>query len=118
MFDGSDLQLRLYLLVLEKFWGITPIGALYLGLGDGIRRGVVRADYASYVAGIDGEGKAVKRYGPNEWGALLDDTRVRIAKLVGRLVRLDVTVAPRDKDCGFCELSPICRYDRWGAANV
>jgi hypothetical protein len=98
MFDGSDLQLRLYLLVLEKFWGITPIGALYLGLGDGIRRGVVRADYASYVAGIDGEGKAVKRYGPNEWGALLDDTRVRIAKLVGRLVRLDVTVAPRDKD--------------------
>jgi hypothetical protein len=44
MMDGVDLQLRLYLLVLERFWGITPVGALYLGFGDGVRRGAVNAD--------------------------------------------------------------------------
>jgi hypothetical protein len=113
MVDGTDLQLRLYLLVLEEFWGITPIGALYLGFGDGVRRGVVRQEFAGSIAGI-GE-KGVELSAPNDWSAFLGDTRKRIAELVGRLVRLDITVAPRDHDCGFCELAPVCRYDRWSS---
>jgi ATP-dependent helicase/DNAse subunit B len=113
MVDGTDLQLRLYLLVLEEFWGITPVGALYLGFGDGVRRGVVRAELAGSIAGI-GE-KGVELYAPNDWSAFLGDTRKRIAELVDRLVRLDITVAPRDHDCGFCELARVCRYDRWSS---
>ena len=56
MQDGTDLQLRLYLLVLEQFWGITPIGALYLGFGDGVRRGILRAEFAGRIAGLERQG--------------------------------------------------------------
>ena len=35
----------LVLLVLERFWGITPVGALYFGFGDGVRRGALRASF-------------------------------------------------------------------------
>jgi ATP-dependent helicase/DNAse subunit B len=116
MQDGTDLQLRLYLLVLERFWGITPIGALYLGFGDGVRRGVVRAELAGKIAGL--ENKAVDLLGIDDWNEMLADTIGRIGELADRLVRLDVTVAPRDNDCGFCELATICRFDRWETEAV
>jgi len=111
MQDGTDLQLRLYLLVLEQFWGITPIGALYLGFGDGVRRGIVREEFAGRISGL--QEKAVEPLGTDEWNGMLADTTRRIGELADRLVRLDVTVAPRDNDCGFCELATICRFDRW-----
>jgi RecB family exonuclease len=111
MMDGDDLQLRLYLLVLERFWGIIPVGALYLGFGDGVRRGALRADLRSKFAGIDED--AVELLPHDEWAAFVDETPRLIAKLVHRLVTLDVRPAPRKNDCGFCELQPLCRYDRW-----
>ena len=49
---------------------------------------------------------------------MLADTTKRIGELADRLVRLDVTVAPRDNDCGFCELATICRFDRWETEAV
>jgi hypothetical protein len=97
--------------VLERFWGITPVGALYLGFGDGVRRGALRADFRGKFAGI-GE-KAVELMPHDEWNEFVTETPRLIAGLVNRLVTLDVRPAPRDKDCGFCELQPICRYDRW-----
>jgi hypothetical protein len=106
-----DLQLRLYLLVLERFWGITPVGALYLGFGDGVRRGAINADFAGRIAGVE-EGP-VKLLAPNEWREFVDETPELIARLVNRLVTFDVRPAPRNKDCGFCNLQPVCRYDRW-----
>jgi len=111
MMDGVDLQLRLYLLVLEQFWGITPAGALYLGFGDGLRRGALRADLSGMFAGIE-EGP-VKLLAPDEWHGFVAETSGLIAQLVNRLVTLDVRPEPRDKDCGFCDLQPVCRYDRW-----
>ena len=111
MMNGDDLQLRLYLLVLERFWGITPVGALYLGFGDGVRRGALRADFRAKFAGIDED--AVDLLPPDEWTAFVGETPGLIAKLVNRLVTLDVRPVPRKNDCGFCEFQPLCRYDRW-----
>ena len=88
MMDGVDLQLRLYLLVLERFWGITPVGALYLGFGDGVRRGALRAEFRGRFAGIE-EGP-VKLLSPDEWDAFVGETPGLIAELVNRLVTLDV----------------------------
>ena len=34
-----------------------------------------------------------------------------------RLIKLDVTPAPRDNKCGFCKLTPVCRYDRWAPTS-
>ena len=115
MLDGTDLQLRLYLLVLERFWGITPVGALYLGFGDGVRRGALRADMRAKFAGI-GE-KAVELTPHDEWTAFVNETPALIAGLANRLVKLDVRAAPRKNDCGFCELKPLCRYDRWASVK-
>jgi len=111
MMKGHDLQLRLYLMVLEQFWGVIPVGALYLGFGDGVRRGAMRAEFASRFAGI--EDGPVKLLDADAWAAFRDATPGLIAPLVDRLVRRDIVPAPRDHDCGFCELTPICRYERW-----
>jgi hypothetical protein len=115
MLSGNDLQLRLYLLVLERFWGITPVGALYLGFGDGVRRGAVRGEFADYIAGLDRNAEALELMAPDEWNTFVAETSDRIARLADRLVRLDVTPAPRDHKCGFCTLTPICRYERWAS---
>ena len=79
-------------------------------LGDGAR-GIVRAEFSGKIAGL--EDRAVEFLATDDWNAMLADTTKRIGELADRLVRLDVTVAPRDNDCGFCELATICRFDRW-----
>lgn len=112
MLDGTDLQLRLYLLALERLWGITPVGAIYVGFGDGVRRGAVRADVAERVGGFDPE--CVRLMGPDEWEEFVHGGTLRLLEpLIDRLVRLDIVARPRDGKCGFCELGPVCRYDRY-----
>src|SRR4029453_12115496 len=98
MMNGDDLQLRLYLLVLKRFWGITPVGALYLGFGDGVRRGALGGEVRGRFAGIE-EGP-VELLSRDEWDVFVGETPALIAQLVNRLVTLDVRPAPRDKDCG------------------
>jgi hypothetical protein len=71
----------------------------------------LRADRRAKFAGI-GE-KAVELMAHDEWTAFVDETPALIAQLANRLVKLDVRAAPRKNDCGFCELKPLCRYDRW-----
>ncbi|MDQ3606048.1 MAG: PD-(D/E)XK nuclease family protein, partial [Gemmatimonadota bacterium] len=118
MLAGHDLQLRLYLLALERFWGIVPAGALYLGFGDGVRRGAVRADLEPFIPGL-GSTAEVKRLEPTDWDHFVRvDTPERIATLVDRLVRRDITAAPNCNDCGFCNLRSICRYDRFAGEPV
>lgn len=110
MLDGDDLQLRLYLLAVERLWGVVPVGALYVGFGDGVRRGVLRADVAERVGGADHRG--VTLLTPDEWNDFVYvDTVRRIEPLIDRLVRLDIVARPRDGDCGFCDFGRICRYD-------
>lgn len=111
MMDGHDLQLRSYLLVLKEMWGIEPVGALYLGFGDGVRRGAVHGGFAARIAGAQ-EG-AVKAFDATEWAKFVAQTPRLIAPLVERLVALDIVPAPRNHDCGYCDLASICRYQRW-----
>ena len=112
MLDGTDLQLRLYLLAMERLWGITPVGAIYAGFGDGIRRGAVRADVAERVGGLDGEW--VRFMEADQWSEFVHGETLRLLEpTIDRLVRLDIVAMPRGGDCGFCELQPLCRYDRY-----
>jgi len=113
MREGRDLQLRLYLLALQRLWGITPGGALFLGFGDGKLRGAIRADVASQYPAI-GEDSIL--FGPEEWQRFVhDETPALIAKLVDRLITFDITPQPFGEDCGFCELACICRFERYAA---
>ena len=116
MMKGHDLQLRLYLMVLQRFWGIEPVGALYLGFGDGERRGAMRTRFAEHFIGAGGKG--VEALDENAWRAFVDETPALIAPIVDRLVRLDITPRPRDRNCGFCDLKPICRYEPWALEEL
>jgi hypothetical protein len=110
MLDGTDLQLRLYLLALERLWGIAPVGAIYVGLGDGVRRGAVRADVADRLGGFDPD--CVRVMEPEEWNEFVHSDTLRLLEpIVDRLARLDIVAQPRDGDCGFCDLASLCRFD-------
>jgi hypothetical protein len=119
MLKGGDLQLRLYLLALEKFWNVVPVGALYLGFGDGVRHGAVRADFIGRIAGLGLKGQKVQELEKAKWDAFVhEDTPQRITDLVDRLARVDVVAQPRDGDCKFCELRPICRYEKFDTEEL
>jgi hypothetical protein len=111
MLEDEDLQLRLYLLAMRQLWGIVPAGALYLGFGDGLRHGAVRADLAPHVPGHDLRGQKVEHFDAAAWDDwLYTKTLQRIGEVVDRLVGLDIVAAPRGGDCGFCALRTLCRY--------
>jgi ATP-dependent helicase/DNAse subunit B len=110
MLEGNDLQLRLYLLALKEFWDVTPVGALYIGFGDGVRHGAVCDGFADHIPGIGK--KEVARMSDADWERFaFDRTPARIAPLVGRIARLDISATPRGGDCGFCSFKPLCRFD-------
>lgn len=110
MKEGTDLQLRLYLLAMRELWGITPVGALYIGFGDGVRRGVVSEAAVGHVDTSDS--KAITVMPADVWRDFVDvDTPRLIQPMIERLVTLDITARPRGRDCGFCDLGAICRIE-------
>lgn len=109
MEDGSDLQVRLYLLALERLWNIKPMGALYLGFGDGIRRGAISEDAVGRIGEFNP--KCVSVMPVDAWDEFVHaGTERMIQPLIERLVTFDIIARPHKGDCGFCELGPICRY--------
>lgn len=109
MLDGTDLQLRLYLLAIERLWAIKPVGALYVGFGDGVRRGAVCEDASARIGPFDP--KHVKVMPRAEWDDFVyGETARLIQPLIERLVTLDITALPHKRNCGFCDLGAICRY--------
>lgn len=118
MWNGHDLQLRLYLLALEHFWGIVPVGALYLGFGDGVRRGTIQKDFEPWIPGL-GPSSEVKRLESEDWHQFVyPGTRERITALVDRLIRRDIVAVPHQNDCGFCTHASICRFERFAAEEI
>lgn len=119
MMDGADLQLRLYLLALERLWGIMPAGALYVGFGDGVRRGAISEEAATRIGELDT--KCITVMPQDEWNSFVHvGTEQLIQQLIERLVTLDIVAQPFKGDCGFCELEPVCRYSKYDlrAASV
>ncbi|MGI8510029.1 MAG: PD-(D/E)XK nuclease family protein [Gemmatimonadaceae bacterium] len=109
MLDGTDLQLRLYLLAIERLWGVRPAGALYIGFGDGVRRGAVCEDAAERIGRFETD--HVKVLTRAEWNDFVyGETTRLIQPLIDRLVTLDITALPHKRNCGFCDLGAICRY--------
>jgi ATP-dependent helicase/nuclease subunit B len=111
MLDGTDLQLRLYLLALDRLWDIKPAGALYVGFGDGIRRGAVCEDAAHRIGEFDS--RHVTVMSTAEWNTFIHaDTESLIQPLIERLVTFDIVASPYKDDCGLCALEVVCRYSQ------
>src|SRR5690606_21474229 len=115
MQEFADFQLPIYWAVLPLF-GVEPVGAYFLGINGGERHGVIRADVADHFV-LPGD-KKVKRMDPDEFrGYMQDRTRVLIEH-VATLAEGRIEIAPRDGDCGYCELRPVCRIGTFGVGGA
>lgn len=115
MHQGERLQLPVYLLALERVFGMEPIGAAFAALGTRRRTGIVDP----------GVGAA--------WNAALgDDRRVKLQRLpirptlrraeehikriVAGIAQGIIEPAPRDaSECTRCDARDVCRLEPWEA---
>jgi ATP-dependent helicase/nuclease subunit B len=129
---GHDLQLAVYLLVVQEVLGMEPFGALYAPVlprpvGEASRDpenpldvkliGLVPTDEGDRVTGgrnlLRGSRSSIKTH--CELLTLLQEARGTLALYAGALSRGRIDVAPvkigGKAPCEFCEFKPLCRID-------
>jgi len=111
----ADFQLPIYCTVLPRL-DIEPVGAFYLGVTDGERHGVVRDDFAEIFA-PGTKGSQVKKLPGDEFDAYMRSRMTVLGDQVARLARGELQVRPRNDDCAFCELRPVCRIGTFGGGS-
>jgi ATP-dependent helicase/DNAse subunit B len=86
------LQAPLYLMAVEKFFGLKAAGMYYIGLKGGVERAGWEAAEL-----------------PADW---LDESRARTIAIVEEIRAGRVEVAPFDRDkCRFCDCADVCRIE-------
>ncbi|MFW5952356.1 MAG: PD-(D/E)XK nuclease family protein, partial [Gemmatimonadota bacterium] len=107
---GEEIQLPLYLRILETGFGQEPVGALYMSVRHDEVAGVVREEHVGALGGLGGN---VLVLGEEDWKELRARADAEIARLQASMADGKIAAAPRRWDCGFCEAQAICRIDVW-----
>jgi len=115
MEEMADFQLPIYCEVLPKF-GVEPVGAVYLGIASGERHGVMRRDFAE--AFLPAECKGVKLMEPGAFTEFMHERQLALRTEIARLARGELMARPRNDDCGYCDLRPVCRIGTFGVGAV
>jgi hypothetical protein len=116
MEEMADFQLPIYCELLPLF-GIEPVGAFYLGIGSGERYGVVRSDFAAEFIPADG-GKGVRVLAPDDFKRFMLERQLALRNEIARLARGQLRTKPRNDDCGWCDLRPVCRIGTFGVGGI
>jgi ATP-dependent helicase/DNAse subunit B len=116
MKELADFQLAIYCEVLPMF-GIEPVGAVYLGVANQQRYGLVRSDFASHFI-REGETGKVETPEPAEFAGFMRASGEALRIEIARLARGGLKVKHRNDDCKFCDLRPVCRIGTFGAGGV
>lgn len=111
----ADFQLPIYCDVLPLF-GIEPVGAFYLGIASGERYGVVRSDFAGQF--VPEGTKGVRALEPAQFAAYMRARQDALRAQVERLARGELVVKPRNDDCKYCDLRPVCRVGTFGVGGA
>ena len=111
MEEMADFQLPIYCEVLPRF-GVEPVGAVYLGIASGERFGVMRADFAESF--LPAECKGVKLMEPGAFTEFMRERQLALRTEIARLARGELMARPRNDDCGYCDLRPVCRIGTFG----
>ncbi|MFW6330492.1 MAG: PD-(D/E)XK nuclease family protein [Gemmatimonadota bacterium] len=109
---GEEIQLPLYLRILETGFGQEPVGALYMSVRHDEVAGVVREEHVGALGGLGGN---VLVLGEEDWKELRARADAEIARLQASMADGKIAAGPRRWDCGFCEAQAICRIDVWRA---
>lgn len=113
--DAADFQLPIYCEVLPLF-GIQPVGAFYLGIAGGERYGVVRSDFAPVFA-REGD-KGVKQLDPDAFASFMHTRQQALREQVARVAKGELLIKPRNDDCKYCDLRPVCRIGTFGVGGA
>ncbi|HEX5437201.1 MAG TPA: PD-(D/E)XK nuclease family protein [Gemmatimonadaceae bacterium] len=108
---NEELQLFLYLRAMLA-WDIVPVGALYLSIHENEMAGLLLDEYAGQLGTI---GERVTTVTRAEWRRLRHAANAEVARRHARMQQGIIEARPRDWDCGYCELSDVCRIDLWKA---
>jgi ATP-dependent helicase/DNAse subunit B len=114
--EMADFQLPIYCEVLPLF-GIEAVGAVYLGIGSGDRYGVVRSDFAGDLLPAT-TGRGVRVMPPDEFRQFMLHRQTALRIEIARLARGQLRTKPRNDDCGYCDLRPVCRIGTFGVGGV
>jgi hypothetical protein len=112
MNELADFQLPIYCEVLPLF-GIEPVGAVYLGIRGAERYGVMRSDFADVFV-PRGSGGKIDKLGPDEFSDYMRYRQRALRAEIARVARGELVTRPRNDECGFCDLRPVCRIGTFG----
>jgi ATP-dependent helicase/DNAse subunit B len=115
MHKGERLQIPLYLLALERVFGMRALGASFAALGTRRRTGIAEPPLAAEWERRLGDDAAVRMHRvPLE--PTLARTEASIRRYVGGIASGLVDPLPREaSDCDRCEARDVCRLDPWEA---
>jgi hypothetical protein len=116
MHELADFQLPIYCEVLPLF-GIEPVGAVYLGIASGQRHGVIRRDFADVFVPPGSTGK-LTLLDADGFAAYMGHRQQELRTQIARVARGELVTRPRNDDCGFCDLRPVCRIGTFGVGSV
>ncbi len=103
------LQGPLYLLAIERAFGLRAAGMFYCSLRDGV-------EYAGWGEKPPGIGKASVQAFSREW---IENAVIASIKAVGEIVSGRIEPAPHDLlQCPRCDFRDVCRYDADAAAAI
>ena len=114
--EMADFQLPIYCEVLPLF-GIEAVGAVYLGIGSGERYGVVRSDFAGDFLPAD-VGRGVQKLEPDDFQRFMLERQSALRHEIARVARGQIRTKPRNDDCGWCDLRPVCRIGTFGVGGI
>ena len=80
------------------------------------RRAVVRSDFAE--AFLPDEARTVRRMEPADFSEFMRERQQALRVEIGRVASGELVTRPRNDDCGFCDLRPVCRIGTFGVGGA
>lgn len=109
--EGLSLQLPIYLMAMERFLKLQPVGAeLHFLKKEGAASGIYHKENASGYPEF-----AKRRSLPDaEYRALMNGSLEYMKRFTREIAGGNIAVMPRDRQsCDFCSYAEVCRIQKW-----
>lgn len=114
MEDSADFQLPIYCEMLRAF-GAEPVGAFYAGIASAERHGVVRSDFAHLAPKAS---RTMRVLEPEAFDAYVHERMDALRTHLVKAANAELEIAPRQDDCKYCDLRPVCRVGTFRVATA
>jgi ATP-dependent helicase/nuclease subunit B len=107
--DGEVLQCPIYMIALEKLFGIKAVASFYYSIENGKKRGVYQQELAEKIKG-DSDTNKTDICPATEFPRILDISANILKDRVRQIHQAKFDIEPRSSDeCHFCSCRLICR---------